>query len=124
MFKEIGYDKNDRKLLAELIAGGKPRFLDEAGRLPFNFEAARFAKEFKAVLDLTKHYRAKLPKAYGDLVADTILWMLKAGDRMFDAAADSLAEEIEIYGDDLAEKYGMQDLLTAIAPGLKRVESL
>ena len=39
------------------------------------------------------------------------------------AAADSLAEEIEIYDDDLAEKYGMQDLLTAIAPGLKRKES-
>ena len=40
------------------------------------------------------------------------------------AAADSLAEEIEIYGDDLAEKYGMQDLLTAIAPGLKRAKAL
>ena len=40
------------------------------------------------------------------------------------AAAESLVEEIEVYSDDLAEKYGMQDLLTAIAPGLKRVESL
>lgn len=184
--------------------------LNEAGCLPFNFEAARFAKEFKSVLDLTKHYRAKLPKAYGDLVADTILGTLKAGDRMFDAdelkvidaelceeiaatakkidtgnllsppsgkirsakslakaldafkreaagkfaadllkpndsdlmtkikqrllmsmalaqsgaAADSFAEGIEIYGDDLAEKYGMQDLLTAIAPGLKRAKAL
>ena len=35
-------------------------------------------------------------------------------------AVDSFAEEIELYGDDLAAKYGMQDLLTAIAPGLKR----
>ena len=39
------------------------------------------------------------------------------------AAAESLAEEIEVYGDDLAAKYGMQDLLTAIAPGLKRAKS-
>ena len=36
------------------------------------------------------------------------------------AAVDSFAEEIEVYGADLAAKYGMQDLLTAIAPGLKR----
>ncbi len=36
------------------------------------------------------------------------------------AATDSLAEEIEVYDDDLAERYGMQDLLTAIAPGLER----
>jgi len=205
MFKAIGYDKNDRKLLAELLAGGKPRFLDENGRLPFDFEASRFAKDFKSVLDLTKHYRAKLPKAYGDIVADTILAVLKTGGRMFDAdelkpidadlceeiaatakkidagkllappsgksrsakslakaldafrreaagkfaaellkpndselmtkikqnllmnlalaqrgaATDSLAEELEVYGDDLAEKYGMQDLLADIAPGLK-----
>ncbi|MBP5545498.1 MAG: hypothetical protein ILM98_15610 [Kiritimatiellae bacterium] len=35
------------------------------------------------------------------------------------AATDSLAEELEVYGDDLAAKYGMEDLLTAIAPGLK-----
>lgn len=205
MFREVGHDENDRKQLAELLAGGKPRFLDEDGRLPFNFEAARFAKDFKAVLDLTNHYRKKLPKAYGDIVADTILGTLKAGDQMFDAddlkpidaelckeiastakkidagkllspppgkirgakslsraldgfrreaaekcaaellkpndselmtkikqnllmnlalaqrgaATDSLAEELEVYGDDLAEKYGMQDLLTAIAPGLK-----
>ena len=38
-------------------------------------------------------------------------------------AAESLAEEIEVYGDDLAAKYGMEDLLTAIAPGLKRAKS-
>ena len=206
MFQEIGYDKNDRKLLAELLAGGKPRFLDEDGRLPFNLQAVRFAKEFKSILDLTKQYRAKLPKAYGDIVADTILETLKAGDRMFGAddlkpidadlcndiaatakkidggkllapppgksrgakslaraldgfqreaagkyadellkpndsdlmtkikqnllmnlalaqrgaATESLAEEIEVYGDDLAEKHGMEGLLTAIAPGLKR----
>lgn len=205
MFKAIGYDKNDRKLLAELLAGGKPRFLDENGRLPFDFEASRFAKDFKSVLDLTKHYRAKLPKAYGDIVADTILAVLKTGGRMFDAdelkpidadlceeiaatakkidagkllappsgksrsskslakaldafrreaagkfaaellrpndsdlmtkikqsllvslaiaqggaAAESLAEEIEEHGDELAAKYGMQDLLADIAPGLK-----
>ena len=204
MFKAIGYDKNDRKLLAELLAGGKPRFLDENGRLPFDFEASRFAKDFKSVLDLTKHYRAKLPKAYGDIVADTILAVLKTGGRMFDAdelkpidadlceeiaatakkidagkllappsgksrsakslakaldafrreaagkfaaellrpndsdlmtkikqsilmslaiaqgdaAAESLAEEIEEHGDELAAKYGMQDLLADIAPGL------
>ena len=85
MFKEVGYDKNDRKLLAELLAGGKPRFLDKDGRLPFDFEATRFAKDFKSVLDLTKQYRAKLPKAYGDIVADTILGMLKAGGWMFGA---------------------------------------
>ena len=206
MFHEVGYDKDDRKLLAELLAGGKPRFLDADGRLPFNLEAVRFAKEFKSILDLTKQYRAKLPKAYGDIVADTILETLKAGDRMFGAddlkpidadlcndiaatakkidggkllspppgksrgakslaralngfqreaagkyadellkpndsdlmtkikqnllmnlalaqrgaATASLAEEIEVYGDDLAEKYGMEGLLTAIAPGLKR----
>ena len=36
------------------------------------------------------------------------------------AATASLAEEIEVYGDDLAEKHGMEGLLTAIAPGLKR----
>ena len=205
MFREVGYDKNDRKLLAELLAGGKPRFLDEDGRLPFGLEAARFAKDFKSVLELTKHYRAKLPKAYGDIVADTILAVLKTGGRMFDAdelkpidadlckdiereakkidagkllappsgksrsakslakaldafrreaagkfaaellrsndsdlmtkikqsllmslaiaqggaAAESLAEEIEEHGDELAAKYGMQDLLADIAPGLK-----
>ena len=39
------------------------------------------------------------------------------------AAAESLAEEIEDYGDDLAEKYGMQGLLTAIAPGLHGAKS-
>ncbi len=38
-------------------------------------------------------------------------------------AAESLAEEIEVYGDDLAEKFGMEGLLTAIAPGLKRGKS-
>ncbi len=205
MFHEIGYDENDRKLLAELLAGGKPRFLDEDGRLPF-LGAARFAKDFKSILDLTKHYRAKLPKPYGGIVADTILETLKAGGRMFAAddlkpidaelceeiaatakkidtgkllspqpgkirgakslakaldgfrreaaekyaaellkpndselmtkikqnllmnlalaqggvAVDSFAEEIEVYGDDLAAKYGMENLLTAIAPGLKR----
>ena len=209
MFREVGHDENDRKQLAELLAGGKPRFLDEDGRLPFNFEAVRFAKDFKAVLDLTNHYRKKLPKAYGDIVADTILETLKAGDRMFDvdylkpidadmceeiaatakkidtgkllspppgksrstkslakalgafqreaaekfaadllkpndselmmkikqrllmsmalaqggAATDSLAEEIEVYDDDLVDRYGMQDLLTAIAPGLKHGKS-
>lgn len=204
MFRGVGCDKDDRKLLAELLAGGKPRFLEKDGSMPFDIGAARFAKDFKAVLDLTKHYRAKLPKAYGDIVADTILGTLKTADRMFDAddiksidaelceeiaavakqidtgkllsprpgkvrsakslaraldgfqreaagkyaaellkpndsqlmtkikqnllmnmvlaqhgaAAESLAEEIEDYGDDLAEKYGMQGLLTAIAPGL------
>ena len=35
-----------------------------------------------------------------------------------DAAAESLAEEIEEHGDELAAKYGMQDLLADIAPGL------
>jgi len=205
MFREVGYDKNDRKLLAELLAGGKPRFLDEAGRLPFDFEASRFAKDFKSVLDLTKHYRAKLPKAYGDIVADTILTTLKTGGRMFaadalepidadlceeiaavakeidaetlfapppgkdwnakslanvldafrreaaekcaaklfklndselmtkikqdllmsmvlaqgGAAVESLAEGIDDHGEKLARKYGMQDLLADIAPGLK-----
>ncbi len=205
MFHEVGYDENDRKLLAELLAGGKPRFLEEDGRLPF-LGAARFAQDFKSILDLTKHYRAKLPKPYGGIVADTILETLKAGGRMFGAddlkpidadlcndiaatakkidggkllspppgksrgakslaralngfqreaagkyadelpkpndsdlmtkikqnllmnlalaqrgaAAESLAEEIEVYGDDLAEKHGMEGLLTAIAPGLKR----
>ena len=209
MFREVGYDKNDRKLLAELLAGGKPRFLDEDGRLPFDLGAVRFAKEFKSILDLTKQYRAKLPKAYGDILADTILQTLKAGGRMFGAddlkpidaelcediaatakkidagkllspppgksrgakslaraldgfqreaavkyadellkpndsdlmtkikqnllmnlalaqrgaATESLAEEIEVYGDDLAEKHGMEGLLTAIAPGLKRGKS-
>ena len=205
MFKEVGDDQNDRKLLAELLAGGKPRFLDEDGRLPFGLGADRFAKDFKSVLDLTKHYRAKLPKAYGDIVADTILTTLKTGGRMFaadalepidadlcdaiaavakeidaetlfapppgkdwnakslanaldafrreaaekcaaklfklndselmtkikqdllmsmvlaqgGAAVESLAEGIDDHGEKLARKYGMQDLLADIAPGLK-----
>ena len=39
------------------------------------------------------------------------------------ASADSLQEEIEEHGDALAAKYGMQDLLISIAPGLGRGNS-
>ena len=204
MFKVIGYNKNDRRELAELLAGGKPRFLEADGSLPFKFFGVKFAERFKAVLDQANEYRAKLPKAYGDIVADTILATLKTADRQFTvddlkpidaefckdiaatakkieagkllspppgkirsakslaraldafrreaaekyaaellklndsglmtkikqnllmsmalahggAATESLAEEIEENSDELAAKYGMQDLLTTIAPGL------
>lgn len=172
--------------------------------MPFNVFGVKFAERFKAVLDQANEYRAKLPKGYGDIVADTILATLKTCDQLFDVddlkpidaefcddiaatakkigtskllslppdksrstkslakaldgfrrdaagkyaaeflkpndseimkkirqnllmsmalaqggtAADSLAEEIEEHGDDLVAKYGMQDLLTAISPGL------
>jgi hypothetical protein len=172
--------------------------------LPFKFFGVKFAERFKAVLDQANEYRAKLPKAYGDIVADTILATLKTADRQFTvddlkpidaefckdiaatakkieagkllspppgkirsakslaraldafrreaaekyaaellkpndsglmtkikqnllmsmalahggAATESLAEEIEENSDELAAKYGMQDLLTTIAPGL------
>ena len=72
MFKAVGYDKNDRKLFVELLANGKSRFLEVGGGLPFNAYAVKFAERFRAIVDLAKHYRAKL-KTYGDIVADTIL---------------------------------------------------
>ena len=83
MFKTVGYNTNDRKLLVELLANGKPAFLDENGAMPFRNEGLRFAEKLTNILDLTKEYRAKL-KPDGNIVADTILATLKTVDRMFE----------------------------------------
>jgi len=203
MFRTVGYGKDDRKLLAELLANGKPRFLEENGAMPLQYDGIRFAEKFKAILDKTKEYRAKI-KPDGNILADTILATLKTSDRMLDvddlpyidadtcrqisevakkidtsellapppgkghsakslnkkldnfrrqAAAkfadellstndsqiamtlkqnllmnmalvhagpqkDSFAEDVDLYSDDLADKYGKKDLLIEIAPGL------
>ena len=82
MFKTIGYNTNDRKLLVELLANGKPAFLDENGAMPFRNEGLRFAEKLTNILDRTKEYRAKL-KPDGNIVADTILATLKTSDQMF-----------------------------------------
>ena len=83
MFKTVGYNTNDRKLLVELLANGKPAFLDENGAMPFRNEGIRFAEKLTNILDRTKEYRAKL-KPDGNIVADTILATLKTSDQMFD----------------------------------------
>ena len=110
MFRAVGYDKNDRKLLAELLANGKPRFLEEDGVLPYKAGAVRFAEKLKDILELTKRYRKELAKPYGNIVADTILATLKTCDRIFDvddlkpiddemcAQFSTVAEEVDISG--------------------------
>ena len=83
MFKIVGYNKGNRKLLVELLVNGKPAFLGNGGAIPFRHEGIRFAEKFKAILDKTEEYRTKL-KSYGNIVADTILATLKTLDEMFD----------------------------------------
>ena len=83
MFRIVGYNNRNRKLLVELLVNGKPAFLGNDGAIPFRHEGIRFAEKFKAILDQTEEYRAKL-KSYGNIVADTILATLKTVDEMFD----------------------------------------
>ena len=84
MFRTVGYGKGDRKLLAELLANGKPAFLEKDGTLPLRYDGLKFAEKLKAILDKTNEYRAQLPKAYRNIVADTVLATLKTVDRIFD----------------------------------------
>ena len=64
---------------------GEPRFLDNDNAIPFKERAVKFAESLKIVIDKAKECQAKLPKAYGSIVADTILGVLKTSDEMFDA---------------------------------------
>ena len=108
MFRVVGHDKTDRKLLVERLADGKPRFLEEDGVLPSKAGAVRFAEKLKDILDLTKRYRKELAKPYGNIVADTIIATLKTCDRIFDvddlkpiddemcAQFSAVAEEVDI----------------------------